>query len=119
MEDLKKQNEKENNNLLTSSDVKTSLEVFNLFHKELFKNRDLDVEEHKKISNMTDIIINEVKNNVLSPHFWEYPQCVNILKSEIQKIILRNEFIKMPNIVSKRVFLINEITEIAHNKYYK
>jgi len=91
-----------------------------LFHKELFKNRCLDVEEHKKISNMTDIIINEVKNNVFgNHHFWEYPVYTNILKSEIQKIILRNEFIKMPNIVSKRVFLINEITEIAHNKYYK
>lgn len=108
MEALKKQHEA------------ASLEVFSLFHKELFKNRDLEVEEHEKISKLTDIIIKEVKNNVFgNHHFWEYPVYTNMLKSEIQKIILSNEFIEMPNIVSKRVFLINEITEIAHNQYCK
>jgi type I restriction enzyme R subunit len=112
-------NKIENEKLLRSSDAEALEKVFNLFHKELFDNRDLTADENYQTWYITDEIIKEVKNNVFEAHFWEYLVYTNRLKAEIQKIILSNEFIEMPNIISKRVFLINEITEIAHNKYCK
>jgi type I restriction enzyme R subunit len=45
--------------------------------------------------------------------FWESIPARNRLKAELQKVLLRPEFVKLPDVVRNRAHLISRIMEIA------
>lgn len=98
--------------------------LFFLIKKELFSNTLLTPEEINKetivkVKDLTDSIFTEIEKNIFLPYFWEYARYTDLLKMEIQKIMLSSEFNKLPNIILKRNELNKKIMDLAKSIYVK
>jgi type I restriction enzyme R subunit len=63
--------------------------------------------------NLTQLVFNIIERELKLTGFWESIPARNRLKAELQKILLRPEFVKLPDVVKNRAHLISRIMEIA------
>ena len=99
---------------------KKQMPFFRMFRREL----EAAWEEHpeyggkqdERISalvNLTQQVFNIIQRELKLTGFWESIPARNRLKAELQKILLRPEFVKLPDVVRNRAHLISRIMEIA------
>ncbi len=100
-------------------DRKKQMPFFRIFKAELFDNRDLTEDEIAQNVNLTQHIFNLVSNELKLTGFWDSPPAQAKLKAEIQKLLLSQQFSKLPNIITKRKELISRIMEIAKTNHFK
>jgi type I restriction enzyme, R subunit len=104
-------------------DRKKQMPFFNLFKVEIFgmagTNEKLSEEEVLKNVNFTQHIFNAVKLNISLLGFWDSVGSQNVLKAELQRIMLSEDFKNLPKIILKRKELISEIMLIAQKNHFK
>ncbi len=104
-------------------DRKKQMPFFNLFKSKLFGKENLkdklSEDEIAQNVNLTQHVFNEIKLNILMTGFWDSPPAQNKLKAEIQKIMLSPQFIKLPNIISRKSEIISEIMLISKTNHFK
>ncbi len=121
-EELEKLREKINNREKEETfglDRKKQMPFFRIFKAELFDNRELTEDEIAQNVNLTQHIFNLVSNELKLTGFWDSPPAQAKLKAEIQKLLLSQQFSKLPNIITKRKELISRIMEIAKTNHFK
>ncbi len=121
-EELEKLRDKINNREKEETfglDRKKQMPFFRIFKAELFDNRELTEDEIAQNVNLTQHIFNLVSNELKLTGFWDSPPAQAKLKAEIQKLLLSQQFSKLPNIITKRKELISRIMEIAKTNHFK
>jgi type I restriction enzyme, R subunit len=99
-------------------DRKKHMPFFNSFKEYLFDNRKLTDEEIAQNVNLTQHIFNAVKLNIVLHSFWDSVGSQNVLKAELQRILL-TEFKHLPNVLLKYKEINSRIMEIAKTNHFK
>lgn len=100
-------------------DRRKQMPFFRIFKSELFENKDLSEDEIAKNVNLTQHIFNLVSTEIRLTGFWDSIPAQSKLKSELQKVLLSPEFIKLPNMVKKRKEIVSRIMEYAKTNHFK
>jgi type I restriction enzyme R subunit len=98
-------------------DRKKQMPLFRIFKTELFENRELNEDEIAQNVNLTQHTFNHIAQEVQAAGFWSSIPAQNRLKAELQKLFLSEQFVKYPNILSKRKELISRLMEWARENH--
>jgi len=99
---------------------KKQMPFFRMFRRELevawqeqLKYGDKEDERISLFVSLTQQVFNTIERELKLTGFWESIPARNRLKAELQKTLIQPEFVKLPDVVRKRVNLISRIMEIA------
>ncbi|MBX7141819.1 MAG: HsdR family type I site-specific deoxyribonuclease [Chitinophagales bacterium] len=95
---------------------KKQLPFFRIFKSELFDNRELNEDEISHLVRLTIHVEEFLENELRQSGFWRSITKQNRAKGELQKILLSEEFSKLPGIIQKRQELISRVMEVAEKK---
>jgi type I restriction enzyme R subunit len=84
-----------------------------MFKTECFGDTELDEARVAQNVALTQQVFMVIEQELQLTGFWESIPASNKLQSEIQKILLSPDFIKLPNIVQNRKRIISRIMELA------
>ena len=109
LERLKAEEEKETYGL-----QKHQMKFYRLLHKELFDNEDQDEDTISNMVNLTQEIVNILKNEMQLNGFWDSHRKPdqNRMGGEIQRLFLK-KYKDLDSIVSKRKHLLTRVMELA------
>ena len=92
---------------------KKQMPFFRMFKSECFGDTELDEDRVAQNVALTQQVFMVIEQELQLTGFWESIPACNKLKSEIQKILLSPDFMKLPNIVQNRNRIISRIMELA------
>jgi len=92
---------------------KKQMPFFRMFKTECFGDTELDEARVAQNVALTQQVFMVIEQELQLTGFWESIPASNKLQSEIQKILLSPDFIKLPNIVQNRNRIISRIMELA------
>jgi len=92
---------------------KTQMPFYRIFKKEIFGDKELNEDEISTIVGLTKDIFEEIKREITLTGFWQRPAMQNNLKSKLQKVLIGQEFGKLPDIFSKYNQIISRVMEVA------
>lgn len=92
---------------------KKQMPFFRMFKTECFGDTELDEALVAQNVALTQQVFMVIEQELQLTGFWESIPASNKLQSEIQKILLSPDFIKLPNIVQNRKRIISRIMELA------
>ena len=92
---------------------KKQMPFFRMFKTECFGDTELDEARVAQNVALTQQVFMVIEQELQLTGFWESIPASNKLQSEIQKILLSPDFIKLPNIVQNRKRIISRIMELA------
>jgi type I restriction enzyme R subunit len=92
---------------------KKQMPFFRMFKTECFGDTELDEARVAQNVALTQQVFMVIEQELQLTGFWESIPASNKLQSEIQKILLSPDFIKLPNIVPNRKRIISRIMELA------
>lgn len=92
---------------------KKQMPLFRMFKREIFGEKELDEDEIASLVSLTQHSFLIVERELKLTGFWESIPARNKLRAELQKLLLSQEFIKLPGIVKNRAHIISRIMEIA------
>lgn len=92
---------------------KKQMPFFRMFKTECFGDTELDEARVAQNVALTQQVFMVIEQELQLTGFWESIPASNKLQSEIQKILLSPEFIKLPNILQNRTRIISRIMELA------
>lgn len=100
-------------------DRKKQMPFFRILKVELFDNKNLTEDEIAKLVNLTQHLFNLIVREISLAGFWDSIPAQNKLKAELQKLLLSQQFLKLPNIAKKRKELISRLLELAKTNHFK
>ncbi|MEG4023770.1 type I restriction endonuclease subunit R [Microcoleus sp. S13C4] len=92
---------------------KKQMPFFRMFKTECFGDTELDEARVAQNVALTQQVFMVIEQELQLTGFWESIPASKKLQSEIQKILLSPDFIKLPNIVQNRQRIISRIMELA------
>jgi type I restriction enzyme R subunit len=92
---------------------KTQMPFYRIFKKEIFGEKELDEDEISTLVGLTKEIFEEVKREISLTGFWQRAAMQNNLRSKLQKVLIGQEFGKLPEVFSKYNQIITRIMELA------
>jgi type I restriction enzyme R subunit len=92
---------------------KKQMPFFRMFKSECFGDTELDEDRVAQNVALTQQVFMVIEQELQLTGFWESIPACNKLKSEIKKILLSPDFMKLPNIVQNRNRIISRIMELA------
>jgi type I restriction enzyme R subunit len=92
---------------------KKQMPFFRMLKREIFGEDVLDDGKIAALVTLTQHIYGEVERELKLAGFWESIPARNKLKSDIQKVLLQEEFSVLPGVVANRAQIISRIMEIA------
>lgn len=96
---------------------KTQMPFFRIFKREIFGERELSEDEITTVVGLTKEIFEEVKREISLTDFWQRQAMQNRLKSNLQSILLNQEFGGLPGIISKYNQIISRVMELAKSNH--
>ena len=84
-----------------------------MIKREIFGENALDDSNIAALVTLTQHIYDEVERELKLTGFWESIPARNKLKSDIQKVLLQQEFSALPGLVANRAQIISRVMEIA------
>lgn len=93
---------------------KKQFPFFKLFKKQFFQENKLNDEQISLLVDLTQQIFNLIERELKLVGFWESSPAQNQLRSELQKILLSEQFSSsLPNVFQERNKIISEIMELT------
>ncbi|GAB1530118.1 MULTISPECIES: type I restriction endonuclease subunit R [Brevibacillus] len=92
---------------------KKQMPFFRCFRREVFGEKELNEDEISLLVNLTQQVFLTVERELKLTGFWGSIPARMKLKSELQKILLAQEFMRLPGLVKNRAHIISRIMEIA------
>ena len=92
---------------------KKQMPIFRSLKREFYGDRDLNEDEISVLVDLTQNLYLIVERELHLVGFWESIPARNRLKAEIQSMLLKSEYSKIPDIFEKRNSIISRIMEIA------
>jgi len=94
-------------------DRKKQMPIFRILRAELFENRNLTEDEISQDVDLTQNLYNLIESEMRYKGFWRSIPAQNRLQGEIQKLLLSERFMKLPNMFSKYEQIISRLMEWA------
>jgi len=92
--------------------------LFRVLRSKLFEGRELTEEEISRLVNLTQHIFNLLRVELNTIGFWESIPPQNRLKAELQRLLLSEDFIKLPGMTGKYSEMLTGIMEIARTHHH-
>lgn len=100
-------------------DRKRQMPFFRILKAELYDNADLNDDQIAKNVSLTIYIVDKLQTELRLLGFWNSIPAQNRLKSELQRILLSQDFYGMPGMTSKYQQIVSRIMEVARVNHYK
>jgi len=99
-------------------DRKRQMPLFRVIRSKLFEGRELTEEYVSRLVNLTQHIFNLLRVELNTIGFWESIPPQNRLKAELQRLLLSEDFIKLPGMTGKYSEMVTGIMEIARTHHH-
>jgi len=94
----------------------TQMPFFRIFKRELYNDKELSEDEISSAVDLTQNLYVLLNNELKTVGFWDSIPSQNKLKAEIQKLLLNERFVQLPNMFEKYKEITTRILEVARYK---
>lgn len=118
LEKLREKIKNRENEATYGLDRKKQMPFFRIFWAEIFETENLTEDQIVQNVNLTQDVFNLVRNEIELTGFWDSPPAQSKLKAELQRLLVSEKYIILPNVRKKYKHLISRIMELAKVNHY-